>query len=329
MQAIKNFFKLIPENVIKWCSAIIAIISLVSFFHVIEYWQLTNITEYATLTAVAMELIILIGMLVRKWTRAGIVLLTIGIIMQGLANMYYTYLHTAIDTHQFKQFLELFEPILRTMFGQENDINTVSKRALSVMNSFVPYVILPIALMITQERLRSAIEKKKKTEAALPVIITEPQPVNESVFNADEIIVPEKMKKVRNRRVKKIENLMEPDLFVETQVQPEPEPEPVIDVISHVDEIVNMKPEKVEAIVVRPTPRTRTPKAEKIAIPVFVLAEEPIEEEIIPVIAPQVAELPDLFRPAHTISDTDGPVLRTPSKQLKERRPTLAKTENV
>lgn len=171
---------------------IILFISVTSFFHVMEYWTLTNKAPFYVITAIATELVIIGSMLAIRYTWVSWLPFILGILVQGLGNIFYSYINIDVDSLYFKSFKELFEPLFILYFGDEL-VEANYKRVLAYSNG--AFYLSPIIFLWAKISLKDKMSKVEyeKNVNQIPVdtqtkdISFENQEVNES----GEIEVPE------------------------------------------------------------------------------------------------------------------------------------------
>ncbi len=198
---IKNVFndsRRIADNLF---TVIILFISITSFFHVVDYWRLTNAHPFNIITGVATELIIFGSILAIKTTRTAWLTFILGTIVQGLGNVFYSYMQIDVNGAYFMAYTELFKPIFELMYGDELEVIHY-KRLLSMFNGLF-YMVTPIVFLIAKIYLNKntpdiqETEKQSttnKTNETNPVVETNvvelEEPQNVSNENTEEIIAP-------------------------------------------------------------------------------------------------------------------------------------------
>lgn len=155
---IRNTFKE-DHTLANWIFVIIiAFISITSFFHVMQYWSLTNKTPFDVITAVATELIILGSMLAIRYTRAAWIPFIIGTLVQAVGNIFYSFISIDVESVKFIQFMELFQPWFQLMYGDELEIANY-KRLLAYSNGL--FYLSPIVFLYAKLKLGGHIKVLK------------------------------------------------------------------------------------------------------------------------------------------------------------------------
>ena len=148
-------------------TAIILFVSLTSFFHVMEYWTLTNKAPFYVITAIATELFILGSMLAIRYTSVAWIPFIFGIFVQGIGNVFYSYINIQVDSVYFLAFQELFKPMFEIAYGDELELANY-KRVLAYSNGL--FYLSPIVFLWAKLSLKSQTKKLNlKTLNDLPI----------------------------------------------------------------------------------------------------------------------------------------------------------------
>jgi hypothetical protein len=137
-------------------SLIILFVSLTSFFHVMEYWTLTNKMPFYIITAIATELVIIGSMFGIRYTWVGWLPFILGVFVQGVGNIFYSYINIDIEAPYFKAYVELFKPWFELAYGDELEI-TNYKRVLAYSNGI--FYLSPIVFLWAKMSLKSNYSK--------------------------------------------------------------------------------------------------------------------------------------------------------------------------
>lgn len=135
---------------------IILFVSLTSFFHVMEYWTLTNKAPFYVITAIATELFILGSMLAIRYTSVAWIPFIFGIFVQGIGNVFYSYINIQVDSVYFLAFQELFKPMFEIAYGDELELANY-KRVLAYSNGL--FYLSPIVFLWAKLSLKSQTKK--------------------------------------------------------------------------------------------------------------------------------------------------------------------------
>lgn len=146
-------------------SLIILFVSLTSFFHVMEYWTLTNKMPFYIITAIATELVIIGSMFGIRYTWVGWLPFILGVFVQGVGNIFYSYININIETDYFKAYVELFKPWFELAYGDELDI-TNYKRVLAYSNGI--FYLSPIVFLWAKMSLKSNYNKLNSNSSTTP-----------------------------------------------------------------------------------------------------------------------------------------------------------------
>ena len=146
-------------------SLIILFVSLTSFFHVMEYWTLTNKMPFYIITAIATELVIIGSMFGIRYTWVGWLPFILGVFVQGVGNIFYSYINIDIETDYFKAYVELFKPWFELAYGDELDI-TNYKRVLAYSNGI--FYLSPIVFLWAKMSLKSNYNKLNSNSNTTP-----------------------------------------------------------------------------------------------------------------------------------------------------------------
>jgi hypothetical protein len=133
-------------------TVIIMFVSLTSFFHVMEYWTLTNKAPFYVITAIATELFILGSMLAIRYTSVAWIPFIFGIIVQGIGNIFYSYINIQVESVYFIAFQELFKPMFEIAYGDELELANY-KRVLAYSNGL--FYLSPIVFLWAKLSLKS------------------------------------------------------------------------------------------------------------------------------------------------------------------------------
>lgn len=93
--------------------SIMIFLSLVSFFHIADFWSLTNHTPFHYLTAAATELFLITSIFAIRDTKWGWVMFFIGIIAQGFGNIFASYIRIDRGSDIFILYQQLTEGIYK------------------------------------------------------------------------------------------------------------------------------------------------------------------------------------------------------------------------
>jgi len=162
---------------------IILFVSVTSFFHVMEYWTLTNKFPFYVITAIATELVIIGSMLAIRYTDVAWVPFILGILVQGIGNIFYSYINIDVTSDYFKSFQELFQPLFEMAYGDEL-VEANYKRVLAYSNG--AFYLSPIVFLWAKMSLKVKVQKAAKaaaeavasTSSAPTPIIPPSNPVN-------------------------------------------------------------------------------------------------------------------------------------------------------
>lgn len=145
------------HNLADWIFTIIILfISTTSFFHVVEYWTLTNKFPFHFVTAVATELVIIGSMMAMRYTYVAWVPFILGVLVQGIGNIFYSYINIDVNSDYFKQFMELFKPLFELAYGDELEVANY-KRVLAYSNGV--FYLSPIVFLWAKMSLKAKIKK--------------------------------------------------------------------------------------------------------------------------------------------------------------------------
>lgn len=151
---------------------IILFVSTTSFFHVMEYWTLTNKWPFYIITAIATELVIIGSMLAIRYTWVAWLPFILGVLVQGVGNIFYSYLNIDVTSDYFKAFQELFQPLFELAYGDEL-VEANYKRVLAYSNG--AFYLSPIVFLWAKMALKAKIQNAANTVAAIPA-----QPISPS-----------------------------------------------------------------------------------------------------------------------------------------------------
>jgi hypothetical protein len=138
---------------------IIFFISVVSFFHIADFWSLTNNNPFNYLTAVATEFFLVASLLAIRYTYWGWVMFVIGLIAQGFGNVYASYTKIDAASFLFIKYKELTEPIY--VYIVDNPTDATFMRSLAFITGFF-YVIGQSSAFRTYTKVR---DKRLSDEA--------------------------------------------------------------------------------------------------------------------------------------------------------------------
>lgn len=155
----------IADNVF---SIIILFVSFTSFFHVMEYWTLTNKAPFHIVTAIATELFIIGSMFAIRYTWTAWIPFIFGFIVQSVGNIFYSYINIDVNSIYFQSFTELFQPSFELAYGDELVILNY-KRFLAIANGL--FYLSPIVFLITKLKLREKVAKEAKSTPPVSDII--------------------------------------------------------------------------------------------------------------------------------------------------------------
>jgi hypothetical protein len=227
---------------------IIVFISLSSFFHVMKYWELTNKAPFQIITAISTELIIIGSMMMMRFTSAGWWTFIIGIVVQSIGNVYYSFLNINSSSAEFIAFTELFDPLFILLLGEDLEV-VHYKRALSVFNGV--FYISPIAFLYARQKLAAFVENKKKELA-----LEEQNKIKTNVIETPNVIqTNEIIEDTTVKNVEEVNSTVKTISLIKTQDSPVVEPESVVEPTIVVEEAPVVEPTIVveEAPVVEPT----------------------------------------------------------------------------
>ena len=145
-------------------TVIILFVSLTSFFHVMEYWTLTNKTPFHIITAIATELFILGSMFAIRYTWVAWIPFIFGFIVQSVGNIFYSYVNITPDSPYFQAFMELFKPMFELMYGDELELLHY-KRFLAFTNGL--FYLSPIMFLWAKLELKKKVANMPKT----PIVV--------------------------------------------------------------------------------------------------------------------------------------------------------------
>lgn len=167
------------HNLADWIFTIIILfISTTSFFHVVEYWTLTNKFPFHFVTAVATELVIIGSMMAMRYTNVAWVPFILGVLVQGIGNIFYSYINIDVNSDYFKQFMELFKPLFELAYGDELEVANY-KRVLAYSNGV--FYLSPIVFLWAKMSLKAKIKKMANqtppvSPSTPPAPVTPPAP---------------------------------------------------------------------------------------------------------------------------------------------------------
>ena len=207
------------HNLADWIFTIIILfISTTSFFHVVEYWTLTNKFPFHFITAIATELVIIGSMMAIRYTGVSWIPFILGVIVQGIGNIFYSYININVDSEYFKQFMELFKPLFELAYGDELEIANY-KRVLAYSNGL--FYLSPIVFLWAKMSLKTKI-KKLESESNSNGVSTTPTAPTTPIEPIIPPSTPEPTPVVEPEIIPEIKELTEPELVVEpSEITPE------------------------------------------------------------------------------------------------------------
>jgi len=228
MDTIKEFWNFLKRssnflekshNLADWIFTIIILfISTTSFFHVVEYWTLTNKFPFHFITAIATELVIIGSMMAIRYTGVSWIPFILGVIVQGIGNIFYSYININVDSEYFKQFMELFKPLFELAYGDELEIANY-KRVLAYSNGL--FYLSPIVFLWAKMSLKTKI-KKLESESNSNGVSTTPTAPTTPIEPIIPPSTPEPTPVVEPEIIPEIKELTEPELVVEpSEITPE------------------------------------------------------------------------------------------------------------
>lgn len=151
---LKEFFGRNDEIADVTFTLIILFISTTSFFHVMEYWKLTNKVPFYIITAIATELVIIGAMFGIKYTRVAWFPFILGVLVQSIGNIFYSFINIDVNSDYFKQFMDLFKPWFELSYGDELEISNY-KRVLAYSNGL--FYLSPIVFLWAKLSLKKKV----------------------------------------------------------------------------------------------------------------------------------------------------------------------------
>lgn len=149
-------------------SIIILFVSFTSFFHVMEYWTLTNKAPFHIITAIATELFIIGSMFAIRYTWTAWIPFIFGFIVQSVGNIFYSYINIDATSLNFQSFTEVFQPQFEMAYGEELTLLHY-KRFLAIANGL--FYLSPVVFLLTKLKLRERVANISKSTPPVSDII--------------------------------------------------------------------------------------------------------------------------------------------------------------
>lgn len=206
---------------------IILFVSTTSFFHVMEYWTLTNKWPFYVITAIATELVIIGSMLAIRYTWVAWLPFILGVLVQGIGNIFYSYLNIDVNSDYFKAFQELFQPLFQLAYGDELVVANY-KRVLAYSNG--AFYLSPIVFLWAKMALKNKVQNAANADTTSTTPNNPPSNPEPPITDGDE------------QKNSESPIVSEPEPESELQPQSEPDSDSQTEIVeTNVDQDLNEK----------------------------------------------------------------------------------------